>query len=181
LRLVGIMLRILGKQTFFCDFDGFVIIYMNSLTSLPLSFTSYSLINPPIDSSRLSSVANRKSKSKETYVKNKTFEFPNNYLNSLINSNTEFKSEGLKNNQYYQNMIKDHDRRSSKKRSTRIKKIRNQTNYLAQGSQSNRKKNPAILSRNGDNIVNTTDGHSNKIYPVFISKDGTDQIPSNWP
>lgn len=157
MRLVGIMLRIQGKET---------------------SFTSYSLINPPIDSSRLSSGVNRKSKSKETYVKNKTFEFPNNYLNSLINSNTEFKSEGLKNNQYYQNMIKDHNRGSSKKRSTRIKKLRNQRNYITQGSQSNRKKNMAILSRNGDHTIK--DGHSNKIYPVFIGKDGTD-VPANWP
>lgn len=36
----------------------------------------------------------RKSKSKDYSAKNKTFEFPQGYLKSMINSNTEFLVEG---------------------------------------------------------------------------------------
>jgi hypothetical protein len=71
-------------------------------------------MSPPIDQTRLSSGVSRKSKSKESYTKNKTFEFPNNYLKSLINSNAEFKSDETKNTQYYQSIIKNHNRSSSR-------------------------------------------------------------------
>ena len=60
----------------------------------------------------------RKSKSKDGYSnKNKTFEFPNNYLKSVIKSNTESMVQEPQNkNQMYATMIKNYNRNSSKKK-----------------------------------------------------------------
>jgi hypothetical protein len=69
---------------------------------------------------RMSNGMIRKSKSKEQYVKNKTFEFPTNYINSMINSNVEFVAEEQQNpHQFYMTMIKGHNRASSKKKAKR--------------------------------------------------------------
>lgn len=75
--------------------------------------------NNPIDQ-RISNGVIRKSKSKEQYTKNKTFEFPTNYIKSMINSNVESAAEEQhKPHQFYMTMIKGHNRASSKKKTKR--------------------------------------------------------------
>ena len=60
---------------------------------------------------------NRKSKSKENYSKNKTFEFPQNYLKSIITSKAELMGEETpKQTQFNVSMMKAHNRSSSKKK-----------------------------------------------------------------
>ena len=62
-------------------------------------------------------VNNRKSKSKENYAKNKTFEFPQGYLKSMINSNVDFlMEETIKQPRVGNSAQRKHNRSNSKKK-----------------------------------------------------------------
>lgn len=79
----------------------------------------YSLINNIPNAAEKSAQVGvqRKSKSTEKYTKNKTFEFPQNYLKSMITSNAEFLINDTPSNGRYNNSAsRKHNRSSSKKK-----------------------------------------------------------------
>jgi len=83
------------------------------------------LLNNEPDETFMQNGASRKSKSKDNYSKNKTFEFPQNYLQSMINSNVDFLVEETpkpsKTERSTVDNTRRHNRSSSKKTKRTIK------------------------------------------------------------
>jgi len=88
---------------------------------------------------QMSNEVGQRSKSKENYSKNKTFEFPNNYLKSMINSNLEFLMEETNNPQKF-NMTMIKGQSIAKKRISRKGQRRYRELFLPNSQNKSKKK-----------------------------------------